>query len=476
MGRPNRPPRSPDNDPVLAEIMRYRPEGRPEEGYTWAAIGAHLGITGALAQQIMGRYLATLGKIPEVYRGRPGPIGRSAPEKAAPAQPEAKPASTTEAVATWTGLADGSAVIESGKGLRIRTLEQLLGACEVDLGRWEVKRHVVNKWDNVMRSADNEPVITELFQVKAWLEPLKGVDTAREIIAGLIADMASHAPAYGPLAYPDGDPLRVYMLELDPFDLHVGMLAWAEETGEDYDSAIATSLAERATVRLLQLAAGFRFERVLIPLGNDLLHTDRMLDGKGGQTARGTAQDVDTRRGKMTRAGIQLAIRLIDMARELAPVEVVIIPGNHDTETMPMLGEVLAAWYRLDDAVTVRNSPAPRQLVTYGASILGLCHGHEGKTSELPLIMAAEWPAEYAAATHRAWHIGHLHREGEWVEEHGRVRVCTLPSLAARDSWHALKGYGHVRAMKAHVWHRDHGPVAQFTASVPGLSDERKAV
>lgn len=361
----------------------------------------------------------------------------------------------------------GGATLESGRSATIRTLDDLLAACDVDLTHWTVDRYTVNKWDSVMRDADGEPRLTELFQVKAHLKPIAGAAAAAELVASLIADMREHSPAYAPVPRA-ADDSAAYMLELDPFDLHVGMLAWAAETGADYDSEIAVGLAERATARLIQLASGFQFERVLIPLGNDFLHTDRQVDGKGGQTTRGTQQDVDTRRGKMVRAGIKLAISLIDMARQVAPVEVVVVPGNHDTETMPMLGEVLAAWYRLDDSVTIRNNPAPRQYVRYGASLIGLTHGHEGKATDLPLIMATE-RVDFGAAAFRLWRVGHLHRKGETISEHGGVRVCVAPSLAARDHWHASQGYGHLRSMEAHVWHREQGPVGQFTASVPAL-------
>lgn len=418
-----------------------------QAGEEWDAIGPTFGMSGnAIRKQV--RRAQNAGSI-----GEPDDRGPAAPSEPTPG-------------ISWTESRDG-ATLESGKSATIRTLDDLLAACEVDLSRWTVDRFVVNKWDSVMRGPDDEPVTTELFQVKAWLAPIKGAAAAAELVAGLIADMEAHAPRYAPVPRPvPGDD--AHMLELNPFDLHVGMLAWAAETGEDYDSDIAVDLATRATARLIQLASGFAFERVLIPLGHDFFHADRQVDGKGGQTTRGTQQDVDTRRGKMIRAGIKLSITLIDMARQIAPVEVVIVPGNHDGETMPMLGEVLAAWYRNDDEVTVRNDPCPRHYVRYGASLIGLVHGHEGKASDLPLIMATERP-DFGTATFKLWRVGHLHRKGETISEHSGVRVCVAPSLSARDSWHAFQGYGHMRSMEAHVWHREQGPIGQFTASVPAL-------
>jgi len=58
------------------------------------------------------------------------------------------------------------------KSTRIKTLEQLLEACEVDLDVWRVDHHVLNKWETGMKIGPKgaETVVVEpLFQVKAWL-------------------------------------------------------------------------------------------------------------------------------------------------------------------------------------------------------------------------------------------------------------------------------------------------------------------
>ncbi len=414
-------------------------------GEEWDAIGPDYGKTGNAIRKAVRR--AQMRGVIET---------QSTPDRGEP----------TNRIA-WTET-QGHTILESSKSTTIRTLDDLLVECQVDLTRWTVDRYVVNKWDSVMRGPDNKPTITELFQVRAWLEPIPGLDATRELFAGLLADLSGAARVYEPVTYPALADDDAHMLEIDPFDLHVGMLSWAEETGADYDSDIATDLARRAVGRLLQLSSGFRFERVLIPLGHDLCHTDRTVDGKGGTTTRGTQQDVDTRPVKMTRAVINLCVAIIDAAREIAPVTVVVVPGNHDTEKMPLIGEVLTAWYRQDNEVSIVNDPAPRQYVRYGASLIGLTHGHEVKANDLPLIMATERP-DFGEATFRLWRVGHLHRKGENVSEHGGVRICVAPSLAARDHWHASKGYGHMRAMEAHVWHRNHGPVGQFTATLPAI-------
>ena len=62
---------------------------------------------------------------------------------------------------------DGNTRSYVSKGKTIRTLEQLLEECEVDLKTWKVDRHVVNKWDVTMKMSSGDVVTRENFQVKA---------------------------------------------------------------------------------------------------------------------------------------------------------------------------------------------------------------------------------------------------------------------------------------------------------------------
>lgn len=51
----------------------------------------------------------------------------------------------------------------------IRTLEELVEACSIDLTLWNVDRFIANKWEVGAKDADGEVQVTPLFQVKAFL-------------------------------------------------------------------------------------------------------------------------------------------------------------------------------------------------------------------------------------------------------------------------------------------------------------------
>jgi hypothetical protein len=433
-------------DTRAIEMTRLR-----DSGLSYSEIGRRFGVDKGTAHGVVKRWRS--------LRGAPDPTPPAAVEQ--------------------VSIADGpeGRVVDSPASSRIRSLDALLAAAQVDLERWRVDRHVI-KWEVAASDGDGGMTVQDLWQVKAWLSPLVDLIDVRAAIAAAVDDMRAHSPRYDRVLYPEQAQGGGHLLELGLYDHHLGMLSWGEETGADYDSDIAETLALDAVSRLLGRAAGFPIERVLLTLGHDWMHADTTIGGAGAATTRGTSLDADTRWPKMFRRACRVAVAIVDQLRLVAPVEVVIVPGNHDSERAFMLGEVLSAHYRLDDSVTIRNDPAPRTYVLWGNVLLGLAHADGEKPGDLAQIMATEAPNEWAASAGgwREWHVGHLHRKREglsWqVEEDRGVRVRWMPTLAPRDAWAAGKGYLHLRAAEAYLWHRTDGYVGTFSVSVP---DEYRA-
>lgn len=51
---------------------------------------------------------------------------------------------------------------------RIKTLSQLIQACDINLDIWDIANHIINKWE-VGTFIDGKAVVEPLWQVKAWL-------------------------------------------------------------------------------------------------------------------------------------------------------------------------------------------------------------------------------------------------------------------------------------------------------------------
>lgn len=284
---------------------------------------------------------------------------------------------------------------------------------------------------------------------------LEALAAACERLADPLRDLAPPAPA-PPVS--DDDLMCVYPMG----DPHLGMHAWAEECGDDFDLRIACANLYDATDRLVSIAPAAS-TGLILQLG-DMFHAD----SSAGTTTRGTRVDVDTRFAKVYEAGVRTMVRLIDRALEKhARVIVRNNIGNHDENASVMLGICLRAYYSRDPRVTVDTSPSPFTRYRHGRCLIATTHGNEVKHADLAEIMANDWPEDWGATVHRYFYIGHIHHEK--VLERRGVVIEAFRTLAAKDAWHNRSGYRSGRDMRLDVWHAQHGLVNRHVVGVAQL-------
>jgi hypothetical protein len=247
------------------------------------------------------------------------------------------------------------------------------------------------------------------------------------------------------------------MLEIATPDLHAGKLCWPVETGgAPYDVKISIATFERAIEVLLERTQNFAISEVLLCIGNDLFNSDN----PEGTTTGGTAVSNDGRFHRTFRQVRSMMVRTIERLRTIANVRVVCVPGNHDMQTAYHLADSLECYFHSDKDITIENAPLSRKYVRWGKCLIGFCHGHEDKRSDLALLMASERPQDWAETLFREWHTGHYHKVQN--EEYHGVRVRVLSALCSQDDWHAIKGYvNNLRTAQAFVWSKTEGLISE---------------
>lgn len=343
---------------------------------------------------------------------------------------------------------------------RVRTLADLIRVCEIDTTEWEVVEWHANKWEMGYKDPTGSAHTLPLFQVKARLRRRVVLIDARAEIEALkvLAKQEIRKPVQKVRAYREQD----HLLEVDIFDLHLGKLAWSKETGyENYDLKIARRLFEESLEVLIARSAGHLFSQVLFPVGNDFFHSDNLV----AETTAGTRQDMDGQFHKTAHIGREMIVNAVERLRQVAPVKVVIIPGNHDQLSAWHLGDSLECYFHRDRDVEIDNAPTLRKYHRFGRVMLMFTHGNKGKLQDYPLLMATEQPAMWGQTTFREAHTGHLHKM-QVQEQHG-VRVRILGALCATDAWHSEMTFvGNKRTAEAFVWSASEGEIghATFTA------------
>lgn len=330
----------------------------------------------------------------------------------------------------------------------LKDLESILKYCGVNKNSWSVSEYVL---EQRAPTKEGKPQ----FNYKIYLK--KKMDD-EAIQSNFLASIKNNK-----LSWKNVKPRKIkeeYIYVLGIPDLHIGRMAWGKETGhEDYDSKIAYDCYVAAVKSLISHVENDpdfkRAGKILIPIGNDFFHTDNSDD----TTTAGTKQDTDTRWQKMFLTGSKLVVDVIKNIGEKFPVDVVMVPGNHDHQRTFYLGEYLRAWFKDHPNVRINNEPAFRKYFSFGKNLLGFTHGNEEKQADLPLIMAQECAKVWSQAENKCWLIGHFHREV--LKEFSGVKIYTLPSLCAPDAWHAKKGYvGNDRAAIAFLFGANTGLIS----------------
>lgn len=353
---------------------------------------------------------------------------------------------------------------------RIRTLADLVKTCEIDLTEWEIERWVCNKWE--MGSVNRKSGATQttpLFQVKVWLKRKAAVMAAREEIADLLAEAKKAMHDIPVRAAKRTAPSGDHMLQINIFDLHAGKLAWGRETGyASYDTKIAQRLFEEAVEALVARTAAFGFREVLLPIGNDLLN----IDNKANTTTKGTPQSTDGRYPKTFVTVRRMLTAAAERLRLVAPVKIIVVPGNHDTLAAWHLGDSLECLFHAREDIAVDNEPTMRKYHEFGKVMLMFTHGDKGKRENYPLLMATERPEMFGRTRFREAHTGHLHQVR--LQEHNGVRVRISPALCPPDAWHSENQFvGQQRAAEAFVWHAEEGLVSMATFTVPEPTEKK---
>lgn len=260
---------------------------------------------------------------------------------------------------------------------------------------------------------------------------------------------------------------RPVMACFDLFDVHFGKLAWAPETGNNYDLEIAERLYRTAFRSLVEDVKHYRIAKAVIAVGNDYLH----VDNAARQTTAGTPMDTDGRLHKIVDVATAAKISAIEyLLNHCDEIEVLYVGGNHDRLTSYFVCRETKAYFRNCERVKVDVSPIMRKRIHWGSNLIAFTHGDGLRDPRsLPTVMATEWPNEWAASTTREWHLGHLHTSKRFVtkdmDEAFGVRMRWLSALSGTDAWHYENGYvGNRRAAEVYVYDNETGYKGHFVA------------
>jgi hypothetical protein len=246
---------------------------------------------------------------------------------------------------------------------------------------------------------------------QAWIKQSSGDVDWQEVISTI-------KEATRPIEVkPSADEPEKAMLEIPLFDMHFG-IAKLSDYIETYGKII----------REIQSKV---WAEINIIIGQDLIHNNDMR----GHTAKGTCiEQIDVPRAWADAKAFWSGV--IESAVEHADkVNIMYSVGNHDECQAWAFTQMIKAMF---PQTSVDDSLKPRKCISWEECFIGIGHcEYTNKAADLFQDFVLDFPAEFAGATVREIHTGHLHRES--IDNGTMVR--RLASGVPTDAWNSKNGF-----------------------------------
>lgn len=328
---------------------------------------------------------------------------------------------------------------------RILSPNELKEAAGLD-ENWIATHYKPNFWDGYYKLKDgNSHRKVRLFQSKASFRRIIG-EELKDAILQWTSDNVKPIPV--PPVKKKNKCDRGQVVSWGLWDAHVGMYAFGEEVGEDYDVRIATNRCLNSVDDMLDELKLYDVEQVWMPIGNDFMHFDNVRQ----RTTRGEHDlDADSRFTRAYGAATQILIYMVQRATEICDdVRLFYVPGNHDVLTSYTLTAMLHQRFYNDPRVTVDLGPNPQKIMRFGGTAVMYEHGQNVAANQFPLIFhehvlnQARLEGNTDRLTYKEVQVGHRHqkrvRNYESEIPTNGVQIITNPALCNTDFYHHSRG------------------------------------
>lgn len=297
-------------------------------------------------------------------------------------------------------------------------------------------------------------------QIIQWVKTNAEIESNIEIAKQVVDVFKSDLPVYKPAKFAENSLLNDQLLNnFIISDFHLGMLAWGEEAGDDWDLDVAEDLLIKWFDQAIESSPNAR-KAVLTNLG-DFLHWDGM---EAVTPSSGHVLDADSRFQKLVRVAIRLIRSVIDkLLVTHEEVHCIMATGNHDLASSVWLREMIAHVYENEPRLTVDLSPDVYYCVEHGDTSLFVHHGHKRRISNISDVMAGKFREVFGRTKFSYCHTGHLHHAE--LKETNLMVVEQHRTLAAKDAYASQGGYLSGRDAQVITYHKAYGEVSRLKIS-----------
>ena len=258
---------------------------------------------------------------------------------------------------------------------------------------------------------------------------------------------------------------------IDVADLHINKLGVNRDGSINYNADIAVERAHSAVDSLVTRGQGYNAEQFILPIGNDVLHTE----GSSNGTSKGTPQTSDRHWTTAIDMAFTMYVSMVESLLTVAPVKIVHCRDNHAEFASYMLAKQLEAYLHRHKWLTSDISHLDRAYHQYGEVMIGMDHGHGVASAKLPQVVSAEQAAMWGLTKKRVFYRHHIHhadfknsnvrvKEDQVLKDSPGITIQSMRSPSGTDEFHHNQGYVHApKAIDSFIIHPTMGQVAHLT-------------
>lgn len=343
-----------------------------------------------------------------------------------------------------------------------------VGPCKVGFWHTTTKLRVPDK-------RNKSGYLHRILRVTNWSCRITLIPNRTPFVLNAVRELVDNFPPIPPVSFPETN--SSYAGALAPVDIHFGKFAWNDETMCGHmDLKIAKKVFIESCLKNLQDMAKFPLSKIFIIVGQDLMH----FENYSAETPKGRHHlDVDGRLPKAIKTTKESFLHIVDIALQIAPVEILRVPGNHDMHASYWLVELMRERYRDNKHVIVDNgvySESPYKMIKWGNLIVGMMHNAAG--NRVPRAVNAVpqfWRKEWGESRYSELWVGHLHKKQDTkifpVNSVGSTLIRQLSALCTNDFWHFDELWvDAVPACESFVMDKADGVVANFKRNIDYLA------
>jgi len=346
-------------------------------------------------------------------------------------------------------LQKGTAQVEALVNQEIKTLDELIDKCKIDLNKWQIVKWTQNFWNN-------------RYQVKAQLAPKEEknrfqenfVDFLKTYVptgharltpgqleedeqkrkkafeeAKVFEDQCKEVTLCGRFV----DPNPKGCLVINKQDLHFNKY----DINGNNDIKHRFTQYRESIVRILKKAElSYKLTDVIYVIGSDEFNSEWT-----GMTTKGTPQQnmIDYHQGFMAICDHEVSI--IDLLRKVGrTVKVIYMPGNHDEYVGWHMITWLQVHFKGQTGLSFDISPSYRKYMQFGNSAMMFNHGDIVKPEKLASIFPQEFKEYWSQCDYQYIFTGDKHHE-KTLDMDGIMFYQLTQGSNATSKWDSKQGY-----------------------------------